>query len=127
MCRGGGTPRSSSVFIDTGARLSEVTNLKMSDVDLDDQTLSVRRKGLARPRAPDRCEDRQCDRPLSPRAPVGPPRIVDRRQGWDDTERHRAMLRRRATGTGIGHIHPHQFRHTFARQRVAAEGTEGEV
>jgi integrase len=55
------------------------------------------------------------------------PRVVDRRQGWDDTERHRAMLRRRATGTGIGHIHPHQFRHTFARQRVAAEGTEGEV
>jgi hypothetical protein len=43
MCRGGGTPRSSGVFIDTGARLSEVTNLKMSDVDLDDQTLWVRR------------------------------------------------------------------------------------
>jgi hypothetical protein len=28
-------------FIDTGARLSEVANLRMADVDLDDQTLTV--------------------------------------------------------------------------------------
>jgi site-specific recombinase XerD len=33
------------VFIDTGARLSEVANLRMADVDLDDQTLTVVGKG----------------------------------------------------------------------------------
>jgi site-specific recombinase XerD len=33
------------VFIDTGARLSEVANLSMENVDLDDQTLTVVGKG----------------------------------------------------------------------------------
>ena len=37
------------------------------------------------------------------------------------------MLRRRATQAGIGHIHPHQFRHTFAHRWLAAEGTEGDL
>src|SRR6266540_1705562 len=33
------------VFIDTGARLSEITNVKMHDIDLDDQTVTVLGKG----------------------------------------------------------------------------------
>lgn len=32
-------------FIDTGGRLSEITNLRLADVDLDDQTLTVLGKG----------------------------------------------------------------------------------
>jgi integrase len=37
------------------------------------------------------------------------------------------MMRRRATQAGVGHIHPHQFRHTFAHRWLAAEGTEGDL
>jgi len=39
------TLRSFGVFIDTGARLSEVADLKTADIDLDDQTLTVTGKG----------------------------------------------------------------------------------
>ena len=39
------TLRSFGVFIDTGARLSEVSDLKTADIDLDDQTLTVTGKG----------------------------------------------------------------------------------
>jgi integrase len=37
------------------------------------------------------------------------------------------MLRRRATQAGIGHVHPHQFRHTFAHCWLAEGGTEGDL
>jgi integrase len=37
------------------------------------------------------------------------------------------MIRRRATQAGIGHIHPHQFRHTFAHRWLEAEGQEGDL
>ena len=33
------------VFLDTGCRLAEVTNLRSADVDLGDQTIRVRRQG----------------------------------------------------------------------------------
>jgi hypothetical protein len=34
------------------------------------------------------------------------------------------MLRRRAKQAGIGNVHPHQFRHTFAHSWLAKSGTE---
>jgi integrase len=37
------------------------------------------------------------------------------------------MLRRRAKQAGIGHVHPHQFRHTFAHSWLAEGGTEGDL
>ena len=33
------------VFLDTGCRLAEVTDLRQGDVDIDDQTIGVRGKG----------------------------------------------------------------------------------
>jgi site-specific recombinase XerD len=37
------------------------------------------------------------------------------------------MLHRRATTAGIGHIHPHQFRHTFAHRWMAQGGSESDL
>ena len=37
------------------------------------------------------------------------------------------MLDRRATAVGVGHVHPQQFRHTFAQSFLAHGGTEGDL
>lgn len=37
------------------------------------------------------------------------------------------MLERRATQAGIGRLHPHMFRHTFAHSWLAGGGTEGDL
>jgi integrase len=37
------------------------------------------------------------------------------------------MLDRRAAAAGLGHVHPHQFRHSFARAFLAGGGSEGDL
>ena len=37
------------------------------------------------------------------------------------------LLRRRGLEAGLGPIHPHQLRHTFAHQWLASGGTEGDL
>ena len=37
------------------------------------------------------------------------------------------VIRRRAQEAAIGHVHPHQFRHTFASQWLQAGGNEGDL
>jgi site-specific recombinase XerD len=115
------------VFIDTGARLSEIANLRMENVDLDDQTLTVVGKGSRVRVLPIGAKTiKAIDRYLRVRrsdlaelwiggkGPMTPSGIAQ-------------MIRRRASQAGIGHIHPHQFRHTFAHRWLASEGQEGDL
>ena len=115
------------VFIDTGARLTEVANLRMADVDLEDQTLTVIGKGARVRVLPIGAKTvKAIDRYLRVRrselaelwsgakGPLTPSGIAQ-------------MLRRRAAKAGIGHIHPHQFRHTFAHRWLASDGQEGDL
>jgi integrase len=51
---------------------------------------------------------------LGERGPMGPSGISQ-------------MVRRRGAAVGIDGLHPHQFRHTFAHQWLAAGGTEGDL
>jgi integrase len=37
------------------------------------------------------------------------------------------MLDRRAEKAGVGHVHPHQFRHTAAHRWLAEGGGEGDL
>jgi integrase len=114
-------------FIDTGARLSEVANLRITDIDLDDMTLTVLGKGervrvlpigAKTVKAIDRyVRVRRSDEAalwIGGKGPMTPSGITQ-------------LLRRRATKAGIGHINPHQFRHTFAHRWLAAEGQEGDL
>jgi site-specific recombinase XerD len=114
------------IFIDTGARLAEVANLQMADVDLDDQTLTVTGKGsrvrvlpigAKSVKAIDRyLRVRRSDLPelwIGAKGPMTPSGIAQ-------------MIRRRANQAGIGHVHPHQFRHTFAHSWLR-EGQEGDL
>jgi site-specific recombinase XerD len=118
-------------FIDTGARLSEMAGLKLDDVDLDDQTLTVTGKG-----------SRVRVLPIGAKAVKAIDRYLRVRRAHRGFElamlwlgRSEAMgtsgiaqmLRRRATQAGLDHLNPHQFRHTFAHQWLRSQGAEGDL
>lgn len=119
------------VFIDTGARLSEVTGLRCADLDLDTGLAAVLGKG-GRPRylALGRRTVRDLDRYL----------LIRQRHEWSaspDLWLGRAgpltsngiyqVVRDRALQAGIGRVYPHQLRHTFAHAWLAAGGQEGDL
>jgi site-specific recombinase XerD len=114
-------------FIDTGARLSEVANLRMADVDLDDMTLTVVGKGERVRVLPIGAKTvKAIDRYLRVRRPDDSALWIGGK-GPMTPSGITQLLRRRATNAGIGHINPHQFRHTFAHRWLAAEGQEGDL
>ena len=120
------------LFMDSGMRRSELAGLRFEDVDFDDQVAVVLGKGR-RPRA----------------VPFGSKTALALRQYLRERNRHpkatttdalfigklgplggagvQQMLTRRARRAGIEHVHPHQFRHTFAHHWLAEGGTEGDL
>lgn len=115
------------VFIDCGARLSEVANLRVEDVDLDLQTLTVIGKGSRVRVLPIGARTvKAIDRYLRARR-SGARALWIGGKGPMTPSGVAQMIRRRANVAGIGHIHPHQFRHTFAHRWLAAEGREGDL
>lgn len=124
------------VFIDTGARLSEITNLQLlteggdSDVDLDIGELRVLGKGRRYRRVPigrktikalDRYERKRREHPgsashwywLSRKGHLGPSGV-------------RQAIQRRAQKAGL-RIHPHLFRHTFSHLWLISGGSETDL
>jgi site-specific recombinase XerD len=119
------------LFLDTGMRRGELAGLRVEDVDFDQDVAIVLGKGR-RPRA---CPfghktGQALDRYLRARA-----RRPDASEPWlwlgkrgrlSDTGVEQAVKRRGAQA-GLPAIHPHQFRHTYAHQWLAAGGTEGDL
>jgi site-specific recombinase XerD len=120
------------LFLDTGMRLSELTNLTVDDVDLDARVAYVMGKGR-RPRgcpfggktaaALDRYIHMRARNVyaksssalwIGVRGPLGLPGI-------------RSLIERRAKQAGIGHAHAHLFRHAFAHKWLADGGSEGDL
>ncbi|MFF4749990.1 tyrosine-type recombinase/integrase [Streptomyces sp. NPDC002514] len=126
------------LFLDTGVRLSEVTERKIGDLDLDMMVLHVLGKGDKWRSVP---FSRTCatalDRYLRAAAKhKGRPLEEDMRLWWGDRGQkgHRltirgvgTMLKRRCSEAGIDPIHPHQFRHTFAHLWKANGGNEDDL
>ncbi|MDP9233723.1 MAG: tyrosine-type recombinase/integrase [Actinomycetota bacterium] len=122
------------VFIDTGARLAEVTGIRLRDVVLargrsdiyvtgKGNVARVLPLGAQAVKALDRYIYRQRSRHkdaelewlwLGPRGPLTRSGIAQR-------------LRRRCREAGIANIHPHQFRHTFAHMWLSEGGAEGDL
>ena len=126
------------VLIDTGARRAEVANLhytpddlETNDVDLDRGVLLVVGKGR-----------RERGLPIGDKAVNALDRYIRARtrhpahaQPWLWLG-HKGRLtdsgvlqiiRRRGHEAGLGNIHPHQFRHTFAHRWLSDGGTEGDL
>jgi site-specific recombinase XerD len=118
------------VFIDTGARLSEVTNLRWSeDVDLDAGVLSVVGKGRRPRTVPIGSKTtRALDRYLRFRGFDEGPLWIGERRGALTVSGVQQMLKRRAKRAGVkGQVHPHRFRHSFAHSMLLAGMNEGDL
>ena len=123
-----------TLFIDTGARLSEVANLHVDDIDWPRRTVRVLGKG-SRPRL----------LPLGAKAALALNRYLRARAGhrsasspalWLGWHGHGgpmtpdgvgAVIDRRAQQAGLEGLHPHSLRHAFAHAWLAGGGHEGDL
>jgi len=119
------------IFVDTGARISEVADLRVGDVDLERGLLTLHGKGskirLVRIgnralRAVDRYIRARSRHPDASRSELW----LGRRGPISDVGVRQAM-RKRAKMAGLAHLHPHQFRHTFAHNWLSQGNGEGDL
>ena len=126
------------VFIDTGARLSEVTNLRWdptndenNDVDLERGVLRVVGKGRReRTLAVGKKTVRALDRYLRKRSQHKDsdlPLLWLGIKGKMTPSGIRRVIQRRGREAGLGAIHPHQLRHSFAHAWLSEGGTETDL
>lgn len=125
------------IFIDTGARLSELANLRVAvdktenDVDLDQGVVRVIGKGSRERVLPiGRKAVRALDRYLRVRRQH--PEAHSKwlwlgRKGRLTTSGITQMVRRRAADAGLGTVRPHQLRHSFAHHWLAGGGGEQDL
>lgn len=127
------------LFIDTGLRLSELTDRKVGDLDLDLKVLRVLGKGGVPRSVPFGAKVATAlDRYLRAAA-KHKGRALDDDDMWlwwgDRGQKgHRltiwgvgTMIERRCQEAEIDHVHPHQFRHTFAHQWRLEDGNEDDL
>jgi site-specific recombinase XerD len=119
------------LLLDTGMRRDELLGLKVSDVDFDHDVAIVLGKGRRERACP---FGKKCamalDRYLRARSRhrhVDLPALWLARDGALTRPGLQKLLKRRCAAAGIPHIHPHQFRHTFAHDWLSAGGNEGDL
>lgn len=126
------------LLYDTGGRLAEATNLAWvehdphaCDVDLDEATVVVRgTHGRPRLVPIGRRTVGALDRYVRERRRhphAGEPWLWLGKKGRLRESGVSQMLTRRAAEAGLPHVHPHQFRHTFAQAFLAGGGSEGDL
>jgi len=117
------------VFIDTGARLAEVAGLLVATLELDDGMLLVMGKGRRERALPVGSRTvKALDRYLRERArhhAASEPELWLGKRGRMTESGITQMMQRRALRAGVADLHPHRFRHTFAHEWLAAQGSEG--
>ena len=119
-------------FLDTGARLEELANLELPDLELDEQAIYVLGKGGRERTLPLGAKTtKELDRYLRARRRHD---LRDERWLWLGPRGHLTksgiaqMLRRRSAAAGIDPpIHPHQLRHTFAHLWLAEGGNDQDL
>jgi site-specific recombinase XerD len=119
------------LLIDTGARVGEVVGVRDEDLDLDQGEVRVRGKGRRVRVLPLGAKAiKALDRYVRARArhpkAVEPFLFLGARGRLTDSG-VRQLLKRRSQEAGIGHVYPHQLRHTFAHAWLSGGGTEGDL
>lgn len=119
------------LLADTGCRAGEIIGLKVEDVDREAQVIFVTGKG-SRPRVS----------PYGPRTAQAIDRYMRLRgrhrlaslpdlwiglRGRITDAGLRQNLARRSEEAGLGRVHPHMFRHTYAHRWLSQGGTEGDL
>ena len=118
------------LFIDTGMRLAELAGMSFEDLDFDQDVALVLGKGR---------RGRAC--PFGNKTALALERYLRERRKRDDGSAAlwlgqkgpmsasgiRQMVNRRAERAGIGHVHPHQLRHTFAHRWLDSGGNEQDL
>jgi site-specific recombinase XerD len=121
------------MFLDTGGRLAEVTNRLQAALDLDLMVLHVQGKGgRERPLPFGRATAVAMDRYLRALGKHIGRAVEPTDPLWVGVKSKKAltiwgvgtMVERRCKEAGIPHIHPHQFRHTFAHLWKVNGGNE---
>lgn len=119
------------MLFDTGLRRGEMANLRLEDVDRDLGVVIVMGKGRRPRTVPFGTRTAVAlDRYLRVRARhphAGLPWLWLGRKGRTTDSGIRQVLERRAQEAGIGHVHPHQLRHSFAHAWLSAGGSEGDL
>ena len=119
-------------LIATGLRVSELVALEQSDLDLRNRVASVRdgKGGRARIVKFDAGTAAALDRYKRIRARhrfAGDSALWIGHRGPMSRKGVPETLAKRAKQAGIGHVHPHQLRHTWADRWLAAGGSEGDL
>ncbi|WP_228975037.1 tyrosine-type recombinase/integrase [Streptomyces sp. DH12] len=121
------------MFLDTGARLSELTERTLDKLDLDLMVLHVKGKGdRERPAPFGRATAVAMDRYLRAASKHIGRTLEGSDPLWIGVKTKRALtiwgvgslVERRCKEAGIPHIHPHQFRHTLAHKWKLDGGNE---
>jgi site-specific recombinase XerD len=122
------------LFLDTGMRLAELTNLRLDDLDLDvDKVAMVMGKGRRARACPfGNRTALALDRYLRARSKEGRASepwlwLGEKNRGPMTESGVARIIRRRGTQAGIEALHPHQLRHTFAHSWLSSGGTEGDL
>lgn len=124
------------IFMDTGARRAEVVGLRFAhdeenDVDLDNGLLRVMGKGRRERVLPIGHKTvKALDRYLRKRGQhpdKSLPQLWLGRKGAFAESGVAQMMKNRGRKAGLGEIHPHQLRHTFAHTWLASGGIEGDL
>lgn len=120
------------LFLDTGIRAGELVGLQLDDVDQEAAAVYVMGKGRRGRVVPygsktaDAIRRYMRVRRQHPKSRYTTALWLGKKGPLTDSGL-RQMLERRCDDAGIPHIHPHQFRHTFAHRWLSAQGQETDL
>lgn len=119
------------LLLDSGMRLAELAGLTADDLDFEQQVAIVTGKGRRMRACPfgNKTSDalRRYLRARARRTDAARPELWLGKKGPMTGSGIAQMLERRAADAGIGGVHPHRFRHTFAHRWLAEGGQEQDL